>query len=125
MPAFRCEYRLTHEDDSAFSHEVDQRCQAATGGRTTAGNLAYACMVCNRFKGTNIGSVDSAGSVVRLYRPRSDRWQEHFRLRGAVIAPLSEAAIATAKLLRLNDVERFKVWADIQRVDGNQLTNEG
>ncbi|MGA2136486.1 MAG: HNH endonuclease signature motif containing protein [Bryobacteraceae bacterium] len=44
----RCEYCLIHEDDAAFSHEVDHVIGRQHGGRTVADNLAYSCMVCNR-----------------------------------------------------------------------------
>jgi HNH endonuclease len=103
---FRCEYCLIHEVDTAFAHEVDHVISRQHGGETSADNLAYSCMICNRFKGTNIGSLNAAGSVVRLYSPRSDRWEENFRLRGAVIEPLTGSAEATVKLLRMNAAER-------------------
>ena len=71
----RCEYCLIHEDDAAFSHEVDHVVSRQHGGETAADNLAYACMICNRFKGANVGSVDASGAIVRLFNPRSERWR--------------------------------------------------
>ena len=102
----RCEYCLIHEDDAAFSHEVDHILSRQHGGETAADNLAYACMVCNRFKGTNISSVDASGAVIRLFNPRLQRWEEHFRLDGVIIQPLTNVGEATARLLRLNAAER-------------------
>ena len=104
--SLRCEYCLIHEDDAAFSHEVDHIVGRQHGGESTADNLAYACMICNRFKGTNVASVDVSGVMVRLFNPRSDRWKDHFRLVGAVIQPLTATGEATARLLRLNAAER-------------------
>jgi hypothetical protein len=101
-----CEYCLIHEDDTAFAHEVDHVIGRQHGGATSLANLAYACMICNRFKGTNIGSVDLLGELVRLYRPQYDRWEEHVRLAGALIEPLSPEGEVTARLLRLNAAER-------------------
>lgn len=112
----RCEYCLIHEDDAAYSHEVDHVISRQHGGPTTADNLAYACMICNRFKGTNVSSIDSAGAIVRLFHPRSDRWENHFRLTGAVIEPLTATAEATAKLLRLNSADRVIERKLLQRL---------
>ena len=102
----RCEYCLIHQDDAAFAHEVDHVVSLQHGGDTTAENLAYACMIWNRFKGTNVASVDMVGNVVRLFNPRTDTWSQHFRLDGAIVQPLSREADATARLLRLNAAER-------------------
>ncbi len=63
-------------------------------------------MICNRFKGANISSVDAAGAIMRLFNPRSERWEDHFRLTGAVIQPLTGTGEATARLLRFNAAER-------------------
>jgi hypothetical protein len=55
---------------------------------------------------TNVASVDPTGALVRLFDPRRDRWNDHFRLEGPVIQPLSLEGAATAKLLKLNGAER-------------------
>ena len=112
----RCEYCLIHQDDAAFSHEVDHIMSRQHGGKTTADNLAYACMICNRFKGTNISSVDASGTIMRLFNPRSERWKDHFRLIGAVIQPLTATGEATARVLRLNAAERVVERNVLQRL---------
>ncbi len=112
----RCEYCLIHEDDAAFSHEVDHIVSRQHGGETTADNLAYACMICNRFKGANISSVDASGTMKPLFNPRSERWEEHFRLTGAVVEPLTGTGEATARLLRLNAAERVVERNLLQRL---------
>jgi hypothetical protein len=103
---FRCEYCLLHESDAAFPHEIDHIISKQHGGATTADNLAYACMVCNRFKGSNIASVLSSGDLVALFNPRQQPWNDHFRLDGAVIEPLNAIGEVTARVLRLNAAER-------------------
>ena len=45
-----CEYCLIHEDDTYFGCEVDHVVSEKHGGLTVAENLAYACLVCNRYK---------------------------------------------------------------------------
>lgn len=103
----RCEYCLTHLDDASFAHEVDHILSRQHGGETIAENLAFACMVCNRLKGTNLTSVSSSGEIVRLFNPRLDDWQDHFKLEGAIIQPLSTIGEVTTRLLRLNNADRI------------------
>jgi hypothetical protein len=97
---------MVHEDDATFSHEVDHVISRQHGGETVEDNLAYACLLCNRNKGASIASIAGSGELVRLFNPRESTWRNHFRLNGAVIEPLDEVGEATAKLLRLNSLER-------------------
>jgi hypothetical protein len=65
--------------------------------------LAYACLRCNAWKGSDVGSVDpETGAFASLFHPRRQRWEVHFVLRGAVIEPLTPEGKATARLLKLN-----------------------
>jgi hypothetical protein len=74
------------------------------GGETTADNLALACFVCNRLKGTDLASVDpQTDQVVRLFHPRRDPWADHFRGEpNGVIEPLTDIGRVTARLLQFN-----------------------
>lgn len=104
----RCEYCLIHEDDSGFPHQVDHIISRKHGGTSSADNLALACLICNRYKGSDIASIDlNTGKVVRLFHPRRDRWAGHFRIDGEQIEALTEVGRATAQLLRLNVAERL------------------
>jgi hypothetical protein len=42
------------------------------------------------------------GELVRLYNPRKDRWEGHFRIIGPVVEPLTGIGATRAQLLRLN-----------------------
>jgi len=111
----RCEYCLIHEDDAGFSHQVDHIVSRKHGGSSAADNLAYACVICNRHKGSDVASIDPrTGGIVRLFNPRSDHWADHFQLEGAVIEPVSSIGSATARLLRLNAPERISERALLQ-----------
>jgi 5-methylcytosine-specific restriction endonuclease McrA len=102
----RCDYCLIHQDDAVFAHEVDHIISRQHGGETIDGNLAYSCMVCNRYKGANLSSISVSGDLVRLFNPRLSNWEDHFRLDEAVIQPLDPIGEGTARLLRLNAAER-------------------
>jgi hypothetical protein len=101
--AYRCEYCLLHEDDSYSPHQIDHVISRKHGGLSDSGNLAYACLRCNAWKGSDVGAIDDrTGRFVRLFHPRTERWQDHFVMNGAVIEPLTEEGKATARLLKLN-----------------------
>jgi hypothetical protein len=100
---YRCEYCLLHEDDSYSSHQLDHIISRKHGGGSDADNLAYACLRCNVWKGSDVGSIDDeTGALVSLYHPRHQRWDDHFELRGAIIEPLTSEGKATVRLLKLN-----------------------
>lgn len=69
-----CEYYLLSGEDSYYVLQVDHIISEKHGGETEETNLALACAVCNRTKGSDIGSVDwHTETFVRLYNPRTDR----------------------------------------------------
>lgn len=49
-----CEYCLIHELEVGFPHQVDHIVSRKHGGESTSDNLAYAYVICNRYKGTDI-----------------------------------------------------------------------
>lgn len=104
---YLCEYCLIHEEDTFFGCEVDHIISLKHGGLTEADNLAYACVFCNRHKGSDIGSILlGTGEFKRFFNPRKDRWAQHFRLDGAVIKPLTAIGEVTARILGFNNVDR-------------------
>ncbi len=57
-----------------FGCEVDHIISIKHGGATTEDNLAYACMACNRQKGSDLGSILwQSGELIRFFNPRTDR----------------------------------------------------
>ena len=104
---YLCEYCLVHENDAGFPHQVDHIVSRKHGGPSVAENLAYACVVCNRHKGSDVASIDpDTGDAVRLFHPRRDRWKDHFRMDGEFIQSRSQVGAATVRLLRFNLAER-------------------
>ena len=67
-----CEYCLIHESDTFVGCQVDHLISEKHGGLTIETNLAFACAFCNRYKGTDIGSVtQETGEFLRFYNPRA------------------------------------------------------
>jgi 5-methylcytosine-specific restriction endonuclease McrA len=100
-----CEYCLISETLALSSHQVDHVIAEKHGGETTESNLALSCSICNKYKGSDIASIDpETNEVVRLYNPRKDRWKEHFQLKTecGTIQPLTAIGRVTVRLLQLN-----------------------
>ena len=107
----RCEYCLLAESQAFFPHEPDHLIAKKHGGKTAFANLALACFDCNRFKGSDIASIDIVtGQVVGLFNPRMQRWADHFLVQAdGRIVPLTAVGRVTEMLLRFNLPERLEV----------------
>src|SRR5437588_4644004 len=105
---FICEYCLIHQDDSLLTFQIDHIISRKHGGHTELENLALACAVCNRQKGSDVGSIiPSTRTFIRFYNPRSDAWMKHFRVAGAVIEALDPIGEATARIFGFNHADRI------------------
>ncbi len=103
-----CEYCLIHQTDACFSFHIDHIVSRKQRGPTTSTNLALACLRCNVAKGTDPGTfIGRPPRLVRIYHPRQDRWDLHFRLASSRIIPLSDEGEATVRLLDLNASDRL------------------
>jgi 5-methylcytosine-specific restriction endonuclease McrA len=71
---WRCEYCGVLEEHTFFGCQVDHIVSEKHGGVTTEENLAFACTLCNRAKGTDIAGLDPPDGIVPLFHPRLDRW---------------------------------------------------
>ena len=102
-----CEYCLIAEADTFYGCQVDHIISLKHGGSSELDNLAYACALCNRAKGSDIGSISATGEFTRFFNPRTDHWSEHFRLEGSVIQPLTTIGEVTARIFGFNDSARL------------------
>jgi hypothetical protein len=99
----RCEYCLFPQDSSFLSFEIEHIISEKHGGETILENLALACPDCNRFKGTDLGSLDSeSGKLTPFFNPRTQNWQEHFQLEGSEIIPRTSQGRVTVAILKFN-----------------------
>ena len=105
----KCEYCLVGEQYSIYSHEIDHIIPEKHRGQTVDSNLCYACLDCNRHKGSDFASLDPVtGEVALLYNPRQDQWAEHFELDEARIMPLTATGRVSEFILKLNDPQRLR-----------------
>jgi hypothetical protein len=72
--------------------------------------LALACFDCNRFKGSDIASIDPDSSkLTELFNPRTQEWTEHLTIAGGLINPQTAIGRVTAIMLKLNLQSRVEV----------------
>jgi hypothetical protein len=92
-----------HEADSFTPHQIDHIVSRKHGADSSLDNLAFACIRCNAWKGSDIASLGfKPGGIVGLFHPRRYRWRDHFRIEAGEIVPLTDEGAAAVRLLRLN-----------------------
>lgn len=100
----RCEYcRLPDSALGPSDFHVEHIIARRHAGSDDVENLAWACLFCNLYKGPNLASFDpDTGELTRLFHPRKDKWDEHFRLDQAKIIGTSSVGRTTVWLMELN-----------------------
>jgi hypothetical protein len=106
----RCEYCLADTADRVVDFAIDHVIAEKHGGPTESDNLCLSCYWCNSFKGSDLSSVDweGDGEIVPLFNPRHQQWNDHFRLEGLRVVPLTATGRVTVFLLHVNAPERIK-----------------
>ena len=111
-----CEYCRISERCTLVEHEIDHVIAVKHGGRAVVENLALCCTVCNRFKGSDIASIDpETGQLTPLFHPRIDCWDDDHELRNGEIFGLTAKGRVTVRLLRMNRLTRIKERQLLQR----------
>jgi hypothetical protein len=96
-----CEYCRLPESAYALPFEVDHIVAEQHEGKTRLNNICLACPRCNRSKGPNVASIES-GTLVPLFNPRRDRWEDHFAWRGPRVRALTPVGRVTIRVLAMN-----------------------
>jgi hypothetical protein len=89
----------------SLSFEVEHVIAKQHGGTDALGNLAFACLHCNRHKGPNLSGIDQLTSrtkLVRLFHPRRHRWNYHFSFNGPRIVGRTPIGRVTVNVLNMN-----------------------
>ena len=103
-----CEYcRIAQPwDDAPF--EIDHIIARKHGGLTIVSNLALSCLHDNSHKGPNVAGFDpKTRQLVPLFNPRRQKWNRHFRWRGAYLVGRTPIGRATVSVLNINDPFRL------------------
>ncbi len=115
----RCGYCLSAEAIVGMAMEMDHLVPEALGGLTEEENLWLACSLCNDCKSDRLAAADPVTrEVVRLFNPRRQVWNEHFRwsTEGDEIIGLTPMGRATVIALNLNRpvlVHARRAWVEV------------
>jgi hypothetical protein len=106
----RCEYchlpQAGHDERFSIDHVIAS--QHVRDDSTS--NLAFSCLRCNLFKGTNVSGIDPmSGQITLLFNPRIQLWHQHFRWNGPVLSGLSPEARASIALMQMNAPARVQL----------------
>ena len=107
-----CEYCRAPMSICAYTFHVEDCVPRCRGGADADENLALSCAQCNLKKGEGIEAADPVtGKRLPLFNPRSERWTQHFRLRGNRIEGVTPSGKATVAFLNLNSERRQQARA--------------
>jgi HNH endonuclease len=111
----RCEYCRAPEAVFNFPFEVEHILPPGLGGSVGIENCALACRSCNLFKSNAVEAFESIdGLRVRLFQPRLDSWEVHFRvLESGELEALTAIGRVTILQLRMNaaaQIEARRWW---------------
>jgi hypothetical protein len=112
----RCEYCRAPEVIFNFPFEVEHVVPSSRGGTADESNLALACRACNLHKSDRLtGMDDTTESESRLFHPRQDRWEEHFRIdreTGALqgLTPVGRASVSCLQINAPLQLEARRQW---------------
>jgi hypothetical protein len=85
---------------------IDHIIPTSAGGATAFENLCLSCPFCNQFKKKRWQARDpETGRKARLFNPRRDRWDQHFRWSedGTQVIGLTARGRATVTTLQMNN----------------------
>ena len=99
----RCEYCRLPDSPPYLRHVLDHVVARQHGGKTEFDNLALCCVRCNQHKGPNLAGIDpQTDTLMPLFHPRRQSWEQHFRYEGPVLSGLTPTARATIIVLAIN-----------------------
>jgi hypothetical protein len=101
---YKCEYCLIPESNSFYAYQIDHIISVKHGGKSERENLAFACPICNRNKGSDLGTVlEQSEDIIRFYNPRKDKWADHFEVSDdGILFPKTLIGEATIKIFGFN-----------------------
>ena len=116
----RCEYCRVHQRYYPdFTFHVEHIIARQHRGTDDLDNLALACHHCNNKKGPNLSGLDpNTAAITRLFNPRTDLWEDHFRLdTSGRISGLTAIGRTTAYVLGMNADIRIQIRREMLRLE--------
>src|SRR6266446_2548603 len=99
-----CEYCQVPQAFYPSPFQEDHVIARKHGGGDEPENVAIACFHCNNHKGANIAGIDpQTKRLTRLFHPRRDKWNAHFRWAGAELVGITAVGRVTIAVLQMND----------------------
>jgi hypothetical protein len=113
----RCEYCRAPEVVFNFLFEVEHILPTSMHGSDDLSNLALACHSCNLHKSDHTTGIDEVTqTVVPVFNPRQDRWDQHFQfdteageIRG--ITPIGRATVGRLDMNSPAQIGGRALWA--------------
>jgi HNH endonuclease len=112
----RCEYCRAPEAIFNLPFEVEHIVPRSKSGGDDESNWALACRSCNLHKSDRLEAIDEVtGEVLRLFHPRQDLWEDHFRVdlesgTMAGLTPIGRATVSTFQMNRPNQLAARRQW---------------
>jgi len=106
----RCEYCQAPEAIFNLPFGVEHIVPAGRGGSEDLSNLALSCRACNLRKSDHLEAIDPAThTVVSLFHPRKQRWEERLSLEQSTgrLLGLTATGRATIGRLQMNRPEQL------------------
>jgi hypothetical protein len=116
----RCEYCRAPEAIFNLPFEVEHIIPRSKHGGDDESNWALACRSCNLYKSDQLEGLDEAtGEVLRLFHPRQDLWENHFRVdpeSGTIagLTPIGRATVSTFQMNRPNQLAARRQWMPLR-----------
>jgi hypothetical protein len=105
----RCEYCFLPADQASSPHQIDHLIPVKGVSKSMLDILCLCCAKCYRLRAGRYNFTDpESGELVRVFNPRLDDWNEHFRLADGRLDGLTAMGRATAQLLQFNSVDQIR-----------------
>ena len=110
-----------HQSLQGATFHIEHIEPQALGGSDDPNNLALACPSCNLAKSNRQLVVDPLIEYqVRLFNPRTDRWDDHFAWKDRRILGRTPTSRATVEALTLNHPPQMRADSLISRTLGGK-----
>jgi hypothetical protein len=116
----RCEYCRAPEPVFNFPFEVEHVTPRSRGGTDSDANFCLACRACNLRKSDRLVAHDDVtAESVPLFNPRTERWDEHFRVDPSTgeicgTTPMGRATAAALDFNHPNQLKARQLWIRLQ-----------